>query len=124
MQGTKELKKKERKGFCFDEFVRKNLHKQLLVKDSAKTCQCKHEDGCLYNLIIKTLKGFAFGFGAKTTINFIGMLFSFKKLLKNPLAIFNVFKDSVRFGCFPGSFNLVMQGVLCFLRRYNVDPKV
>lgn len=92
----------------FEDKIRILLHAHLNLKDSKWSHECKHEGGCLLNIIVKVLKGFILGFGIKSCANFIGVLFNLKKLLKNPMLVLSIFKDSVRFGCFPGVFNLVL----------------
>ncbi|EAR97107.2 transmembrane protein (macronuclear) [Tetrahymena thermophila SB210] len=104
-----------------ENIIKQYLLKFIKISNCSKTSQCKHDDGCILNVIVKTIKGLILGFSAKTALNLVGLLLNFKKIMKNPLSIFSIFNDSVRFGCFPGVFNLVMQSTLCLLRRQGCN---
>ncbi|KAL4441679.1 hypothetical protein ABPG74_008676 [Tetrahymena malaccensis] len=117
-------KEGSKKSKDLEHIIKNYLLKFIKISNCSKTSQCKHDDGCILNVIVKTIKGLILGFSAKTALNLVGLLLNFKKILKNPLSIFNIFNDSLRFGCFPGVFNLVMQSTLCLLRRQGCNEKI
>jgi hypothetical protein len=103
-------------------FDRLHIHHPLV---KFKTEFCQHEFGCIENVLRGFAKSFTLGYLIKMGIRIIGVLISFKKLMKKPSMMLKalVNKDNVRFGAFLGAFTGILKSTICLLRiiRKNDD---
>lgn len=86
------------------------LLQRIGINDTCSDPNCNHLEGCLYNAINASVKGLALGYAAKSSLSLIGVLFSYKKLLKNPSIFFGALfnKQTLRFSAFPALYNLIL----------------
>ncbi len=77
------------------------------------------------NILNGFFHSFFIGYSLKTVLKLLGVLFSLKKLKKNPLLLFFAIfsKESFSFGLFPGLYSSISKIVLCSLRNITKTEK-
>lgn len=89
----------------------------------AKTQMCKHDRGCIYNVVQGAIRSFGLGLGAKFALNLVLSLMRPKTILKNLFSIKSLL-DTGRFSLFVVLFNISYKIMLCSLRRVTKSDKI
>ena len=88
-----------------------------------KTPMCKHQRGCIYNVVQGAIKSFCLGVGTKYLINLLLGLLRPKTLMANLFSLRSLL-DAGRFTLFVVLFNISYKIVLCSLRRATKNEKL
>jgi hypothetical protein len=86
-----------------------------------KTEFCRHEVGCIENVLWDSLKCFGYGYSAKTLINLLLYLSKIAKNKFNPKDIITIFaaKENFQLPAFISTLTLLFKGVICLSRRFR-----
>jgi hypothetical protein len=89
----------------------------------AKTNMCKHERGCISNVVQGAIRSFKLGLGAKFGLNLVMSLMRPKSFVSNMFSLKSLM-DSGRFTLFVVLFNISYKIMLCSLRRATKNDKI
>lgn len=109
--------------FIVDEKIKQEIQGFWRRVYENKTPMCKHQRGCIYNVVQGMIKSAFLGLGAKFIINFLLGLLRPKTLVSNLFGFRNLL-DTGRFTLFVVLFNISYKIALCSLRRATKNEKI